>query len=210
LGSWFYRETIERESRVNRVAEIERKTKETDIKLTLDLDGKGASSIDTGIPFLSHMLDLFSAHGFFDIDIKAKGDTEIDYHHTVEDIGICLGSAIREALGDKKGIKRYGHAIIPMDEALARVVIDISSRPYLSYHVPLERSVTGSFDTGLLKEFFKAVVNTAGITMHIELLTGDDAHHGAESVFKAFSRALDQATHIDERLDAVPSTKGVL
>jgi imidazoleglycerol-phosphate dehydratase len=195
---------------LNRIAEIERKTKETDIKLTLNLDGKGASSIDTGIPFLDHMLELFSAHGFFDIAITAKGDIEIDYHHTVEDLGLCLGSAIREALGDKKGIKRYGHATLPMDEALARVVIDISNRPYLSYRVPLERSVTGSFDTDLLKEFFKAVVNNAGITMHIELLSADDAHHGAESIFKAFSRALDQATQIEQRLDAVPSTKGLL
>jgi imidazoleglycerol-phosphate dehydratase len=198
------------ESSVDRVAEITRKTKETDIKLILNLDGKGTSSIDTGIAFLDHMLDLFSAHGFFDIDIKAKGDIEVDYHHTVEDIGICLGSAIREALGEKKGIKRYGHAIIPMDEALARVVIDISNRPYLFYHVPLESSVTGNFDTRLLKEFFKSVVNNAGITMHVELFSGDDAHHGAESVFKAFSRALDQATQIDERLDIVPSTKGLL
>jgi imidazoleglycerol-phosphate dehydratase len=195
---------------VERIAEIERKTKETDIKLTLNLDGKGASSIDTGIPFLDHMFELFSAHGFFDIAITAKGDIEIDYHHTVEDLGLCLGSAIKEALGDKKGIKRYGHATLPMDEALARVVIDISNRPYLSYRVLLERSVTGNFDTGLLKEFFKAVVNNAGITMHIELLSADDAHHGAESVFKAFSRALDQATQIDRRLDDVPSTKGLL
>jgi imidazoleglycerol-phosphate dehydratase len=195
---------------VKRIAEIARKTKETDIKLTLNLDGKGASSIDTGIAFLDHMLELLAAHGFVDLDVKAKGDTEVDYHHTVEDIGICLGSAIKKALGDKKAIRRYGHAIIPMDEALAKVVIDISNRPYLSYHVPLERSVAGSFDTSLLKEFFKAVVNNAGITMHIELLSGDDAHHGAESIFKAFSRALDQATQIDARMDAVPSTKGLL
>jgi len=195
---------------VKRIAEIARKTKETDIKLTLNLDGKGASSIDTGIAFLDHMLELLAAHGFVDLDVKAKGDTEVDYHHTVEDIGICLGSAIKKALGDKKAIRRYGHAIIPMDEALAKVVIDISNRPYLSYHVPLERSVAGSFDTSLLKEFFKAVVNNAGITMHIELLSGDDAHHGAESIFKAFTRALDQATQIDARMDAVPSTKGLL
>lgn len=195
---------------MKRVAEIERKTKETDIKLTLNLDGKGASSIDTGIPFLDHMFELFSAHGFIDIDITAKGDTEIDYHHTVEDIGICLGSAINKALGDKKGIKRYGFAVVPMDEAMARVVIDISNRPYLSYDVSLKKSVTGQFDTSILKEFFKSVVNNAGIGMHIELLSGDDAHHGAESVFKAFARALDQAVQIDERLDDVPSTKGLL
>jgi imidazoleglycerol-phosphate dehydratase len=195
---------------LKRIAEIERKTKETDIKLTFNLDGKGASSIDTGIPFLDHMLELFSAHGFFDVEGTAKGDTEVDYHHTVEDLGICFGSAIAKALGDKKGIKRYGYAVIPMDEALARVVIDISNRPYLSYRVPLETSTTGSFDTKILKEFFKAIVNNAGITMHIELLSGEDAHHGAESIFKAFSRALDQATQIDERLDDVPSTKGLL
>ena len=195
---------------MKRVAEIERKTKETDIKLTLNLDGKGASSIDTGIPFIDHMFELLSAHGFLDIDVMAKGDTEIDYHHTVEDLGICLGSAINKALGDKKGITRYGFALVPMDEALARVVIDISNRPHLSYNVPLKKSVTGQFDTSILKEFFKAVVNNAGITMHIELLSGDDAHHGAESVFKAFARALDQATQIDERLDDIPSTKGLL
>jgi len=195
---------------LKRIAEIERKTKETDIRLTLNLDGKGASSIDTGIPFLDHMFELLSAHGFIDIDIKAKGDTEIDYHHTVEDIGICLGSAINKALGDKKGITRYGFAIVPMDEALARVVIDISNRPYLSYRVSLKKSVTGQFDINILKELFKAVVNNAGITMHIELLSGADAHHAAESVFKAFARALDQAAQIDERLDAVPSTKGLL
>lgn len=195
---------------MKRIAEIERKTKETDIKLTLNLDGKGASSIDTGIPFLDHMFELLSAHGFIDIDVKAKGDTEIDYHHTVEDLGICLGIAINKALGDKKGIKRYGFAIVPMDEALARVVIDISNRPHLSYNVPLKKSVTGQFDTSILKEFFKAVVNNAGIGMHIELLYGDDAHHGAESIFKAFARALDQAAQIDERLDDIPSTKGLL
>ncbi|MBW1691646.1 MAG: imidazoleglycerol-phosphate dehydratase HisB [Deltaproteobacteria bacterium] len=195
---------------MKRIAEIERKTKETDIRLTLNLDGKGASSIDTGIPFLDHMFELLSAHGFIDIDIKAKGDTEVDYHHTVEDIGICLGSAINKALGDKKGITRYGFAIVPMDEALARVVIDISNRPYLSYRVSLKKSVTGQFDINILKELFKAVVNNAGITMHIELLSGADAHHVAESVFKAFARALDQAAQIDERLDAVPSTKGLL
>ena len=195
---------------MKRIAEIKRKTKETDIKLTLNLDGKGASSIDTGIPFLDHMLELLSAHGFIDIDIKAKGDTEIDYHHSVEDIGICLGSAINKALGDKKGITRYGFAVVPMDEVLARVAIDISNRPYLAYNVTLEKSVTGRFDTNILKEFFKAVVNNAGITMHIELLSGDDAHHAAESLFKAFARAFDQATQIDERLDDVPSTKGIL
>jgi imidazoleglycerol-phosphate dehydratase len=195
---------------LERIGEIERRTKETDIKVTLNLDGKGISSIDTGIPFLDHMLMLLSAHGFIDLDVRAKGDTEVDYHHTVEDLGICLGSAINQALGEKKGIKRYGHAMVPMDEALARVVIDISNRPYLSYKAPLRKSVTGKFDTSILKEFFRALVNDAGITMHIELLSGDDAHHSAESIFKAFARALDQASQKDERSDDVPSTKGIL
>jgi imidazoleglycerol-phosphate dehydratase len=199
-----------KEQELKRVGEVERKTKETDIRLTLDLDGKGIASIDTGIPFLDHMFILFSAHGFMDLDMKAKGDTEVDYHHTVEDLGICLGSAISKALGERKGIKRYGHAAVPMDEALARVVIDISNRPYLSYKGPLTKSVTGQFDTGILKEFFRALVNHAGITLHIDLLSGEDAHHSAESIFKAFARALDQATQIEERLDDVPSTKGVL
>ena len=195
---------------MGRIAKVERRTKETDIKVTLNLDGKGISSIDTGIPFLDHMLTLLSAHGFIDLDIRAKGDTEIDYHHTVEDLGICLGKAINQALGEKKGIKRYGHGMVPMDEALARVVLDISNRPYLSYKVPLAKSVTGKFDTGILNEFFRALVNYAGITMHIELLSGDDAHHSAEAIFKAFARAIDQASQREERLDDVPSTKGLL
>jgi len=195
---------------VGRIAKVERRTKETDIKVTLNLDGKGISSIDTGIPFLDHMLTLLSAHGFIDLDVKAKGDTEIDYHHTVEDLGICLGKAINQALGEKKGIKRYGQGMVPMDEALARVVLDISNRPYLSYKVPLPKSVTGKFDTGILNEFFRALVNYAAITMHIELLSGDDAHHSAEAIFKAFARAIDQASQREERLDDVPSTKGLL
>ena len=195
---------------MGRIAKVERRTKETDIKVTLNLDGKGISSIDTGIPFLDHMLTLLSAHGFIDLDVRAKGDTEIDYHHTIEDLGICLGKAINQALGEKKGIKRYGHGMVPMDEALARVVLDISNRPYLSYKVPLAKSVTGKFDTGILNEFFSALVNYAAITMHIELLSGDDAHHSAEAIFKAFARALDQASRREERLDDVPSTKGLL
>jgi len=145
-----------------------------------------------------------------DLDVRAKGDTEIDYHHTVEDLGICLGKAINQALGERKGIKRYGQAAVPMDEALAQVVIDISNRPYLSYKVPIKKSLTGKFDVGLLKEFFRALVNYAGMTMHIKLLSGDDAHHSAEAIFKAFARALDQASQREERLDDVPSTKGLL
>jgi len=195
---------------LKRSAEVKRKTKETDIQLKLNLDGTGISSIDTGIPFLEHMFDLMAAHGFMDLNVRAKGDTEIDYHHTVEDLGICFGKAIKKALGDKKGIKRYGQAIVPMDEALANVVIDISNRPYLSYKVQLKKTLTGKFDVSLLKEFFRALVNYAGITMHIELLSGDDAHHIAEAIFKAFGRALDQASQREERLNDVPSTKGLL
>jgi len=195
---------------MKRSADIERKTRETDIQLTLNLDGKGISSIDTDIPFLGHMFELMAAHGFMDLHVKAKGDTEIDYHHTVEDLGICLGKAINQALGDKKAIKRYGQAMVPMDEALVQVVIDISNRPYLSYKVPLKKSMTGKFDAGILKEFFRSLVNYAGITMHIELVSGNDAHHIAEAIFKAFARALDQASQREERLDDVPSTKSLL
>ena len=193
-----------------RSAEVERRTKETDIQITLNLDGKGVSSIDTSIPFLDHMFELMAAHGFMDLTVKAKGDTEIDYHHTVEDLGICLGQAISKALGEKKAIKRYGQAIVPMDEALAQVVIDISNRPYLSYKVPLDTSLTGQFDVGILSEFFRALVNHAGLTMHIELVSGDDPHHSAEAIFKAFARALDDASQREERLEGVPSTKGLL
>jgi len=195
---------------MERIGEVKRKTKETDIQLKLNLDGSGLSSIDTSIPFLDHMLKLMAAHGFMDLNVRAKGDTEIDYHHTVEDIGICLGKAIKEALGERKGIQRYGQAMVPMDEALANVVIDISNRPYLSYKVSLKKALTGKFDVGILKEFFRALINYAGITMHIELLSGDDAHHIAEAIFKAFARAIDQASKREERLDDVPSTKGLL
>ena len=195
---------------MKRDADIVRKTRETDIQIRLNLDGKGISSIDTDVPFLDHMFELMAAHGFMDLNVKAKGDIEIDYHHTVEDLGICLGKAINKALGDKKAIKRYGEAIVPMDEALAQVVIDISSRPYLSYKVHLKKSMAGTFDVGLLKEFFRALVNYAGVTMHVTLVSGNDAHHIAEAIFKAFARALDQASQRDERLDDVPSTKGLL
>ena len=195
---------------MSRSAEIERRTKETEIQITIDLDGRGISSVDTSIPFLDHMFELMAAHGFMDLTVRAKGDTEIDYHHTVEDLGICLGQAISKALGEKKAIKRYGHAIVPMDEALAQVVIDISSRPYLSYKVTLETSLTGQFDVGILTEFFRALVNHAGLSMHIELVSGDDPHHSAEAIFKAFARAFDQASQREERLEGVPSTKGLL
>ncbi|MBW2339900.1 MAG: imidazoleglycerol-phosphate dehydratase HisB [Deltaproteobacteria bacterium] len=193
-----------------RSAEVKRRTKETDIQITLNLDGKGLSSIDTSIPFLDHMFELMAGHGFMDLTVKAKGDTEIDYHHTVEDLGICLGQAVSKALGEKKAIRRYGKASVPMDEALAQVVIDISNRPYLSYKVPLKTSLTGKFDVGILSEFFRALVNHAGLTMHIELVSGDDPHHSAEAIFKAFARALDDASQREERLEGVPSTKGLL
>jgi len=196
---------------MNRSAKIDRKTKETNIELNLNLDGKGLSEIETGIPFINHMLSLMTAHGFMDIQLSAKGDTDVDYHHTVEDIGICLGMAINKALGDKKGICRYGQATVPMDEALANVVIDISNRPFLAYRVSLSESKTGSFDVGILNEFFRALVNYSGITMHVDLLSGKDPHHVAESIFKAFGRALDMATRIEKRLEGkIPSTKGVL
>jgi len=196
---------------MKREAIIERKTKETEIFLRLDLDGTALSKVDTGIPFMDHMLDLMSAHGFMEMECKARGDREIDDHHTVEDLGITFGMALRESLGDKRGIRRYGEATIPMDEALARVVIDISNRPILAYRVSLGRTATGTFDTGLVKEFFRAVATHAGLTLHIDLISGDEPHHVSEAVFKAFGRALDQATGIETRLrGSLPSTKGVI
>lgn len=194
-----------------RSANVERKTSETEVKLVLNLDGQGLSRIDTGIPFMDHMLNLLSVHGFIDLEVSAKGDTKVDDHHTVEDIGICLGEALRRALGKKEGIRRYGHAIVPMDEALARVVIDISNRPYFANRVTLKESVTGTFDVHLIREFFRAVSHQAGITLHVDLLSGEDPHHIAEAIFKAFGRALDDAVRPDNRLgERVLSTKGVL
>lgn len=196
---------------MGREAKIDRKTKETEVHLKLNLDGNGISNVDTGIPFMDHMLSLLMAHGFMDIELSARGDTEIDYHHTVEDLGICFGLAIKEALGDKKGIRRYGEATVPMDEALARVVMDISNRPVLSYRVILEKGTTGTFDVGLIKEFFRALVTNAGITMHVDLFSGEDPHHISEAIFKAFARAIDQASGIENRLgENVPSTKGLI
>jgi imidazoleglycerol-phosphate dehydratase len=194
-----------------RKAEVHRKTKETDIRLRLDLDGKGIWKINTGIPFMDHMLGLMAGHGFLDLKIDATGDIEVDNHHTVEDLGICLGLALKEALGEKKGIHRYGEATVPMDEALARVVLDVSNRPFLAYRAEIENPLTGSFDIHLVKEFLRAVTNNAGITMHVDLFAGEDAHHISEAVFKAFARALDCASKPENRLSGmVPSTKGVL
>jgi len=196
---------------MERKATVERKTKETDVKLRLDLDGRGISEIRTGIPFMDHMLTLTAAHGFMDIDLSATGDTAVDDHHTVEDLGICFGKAVRQALGNARGIRRYGRSVVPMDEALARVVIDISNRPLLAYRVSLRISKTGNFDVNLVREFLRAFVHHAGITMHVDLISGDDAHHVAESIFKAFGRALDEAVGLETRLEgAIPSTKGLL
>ena len=194
-----------------RKASIHRKTKETEIHLDLNLDGTGISEVSTGIPFIDHMLTLMAAHGFMDLKIAATGDTQIDDHHTVEDIGICLGKAIHDGLGKREGIRRYGHAMVPMDEALARVALDISNRPFLAYRVVLKDSKTGTFDVNLVREFFRALVVHSGVTMHVDLVSGDDPHHVAESIFKSFARALDQASGLEPRLGgAVPSTKGLL
>jgi imidazoleglycerol-phosphate dehydratase len=196
---------------MERKASIHRKTKETEIQLDLSLDGTGDSEVRTGIPFMDHMLTLMAAHGFMDLKITATGDTEVDDHHTVEDLGICLGKAIHDGLGKKEGIRRYAHALVPMDEALARVALDVSNRPFLAYRVLLKESKTGSFDVNLVREFFRALVVHSGITMHVDLVSGDDPHHVAESIFKSFARALDQATGFEARLGgAVPSTKGIL
>lgn len=193
-----------------RTAEIARTTNETDIALTFSVDGQGASIQDSGVPFLDHMLDLFTKHGHFDLTVKAKGDIEIDYHHTVEDIGISLGQALREALGDKKGIKRYGNAFVPMDDALAQVVIDISNRPHLEYRAVYPSPVVGQFPTELVHEFLWKFALEARINLHVILHYGHNTHHMIEAIFKALGRALDEATTVDPRVKGVPSTKGVL
>jgi imidazoleglycerol-phosphate dehydratase len=194
-----------------RQAQVSRSTKETQISVSLDLDGTGQASLESGIGFLDHMLDQIARHGVIDLDIKAHGDLHIDAHHTVEDIGITLGQAFAKAIGDKKGIRRYGHAYVPLDEALSRVVIDISGRPELEYHVEFKRAMIGSFDADLIHEFFQGFVNHALITLHIDNLRGNNAHHQAETVFKAFGRALRMAIEADPRMAGVmPSTKGSL
>ncbi|AVJ25790.1 MAG: imidazoleglycerol-phosphate dehydratase HisB [Achromobacter sp.] len=194
-----------------RTAEITRNTNETRIRVAINLDGTGKQTIDTGVPFLDHMLDQIARHGLIDLDIKAEGDLHIDAHHTVEDVGITLGMAIAKAAGTKAGLRRYGHAYVPLDEALSRVVIDFSGRPGLEYHIPFTRSHIGSFDVDLTREFFQGLVNHALITMHIDNLRGFNSHHQAETVFKACGRALRMALEVDPRMgDVVPSTKGVL
>ncbi len=194
----------------DRKAEVKRKTKETDISLRIDLDGSGKYVIHTGVPFFDHMLSLFAHHGKIDLSLKAKGDIGVDAHHTVEDVGICLGEGIRKALGDAKGIERYGMALMPMDETLVSVALDVSMRPWLVFHVKLRRSKIGIFDLELVEEFFKAVCNHARIAVHINLLYGRNSHHMVEAVFKGFGRALRQAIAIGERSSGVPSTKGIL
>ncbi|HYT96514.1 MAG TPA: imidazoleglycerol-phosphate dehydratase HisB [Casimicrobiaceae bacterium] len=194
-----------------RAAKIERKTAETTITVDVNLDGSGKTALATGVPFLDHMLDQVGRHSLIDLDIHADGDLHIDAHHTVEDIGITLGQAVKQALGDKKGIRRFGHAYVPLDEALSRVVIDLSGRPGLEFHVPFTRALIGTFDVDLVHEFFQGFVNHALATMHIDSLRGDNAHHQAETVFKAFARALRVACERDPRATGIlPSTKGAL
>ena len=196
---------------MSRTAQVERNTLETRITVSLDLDGSGQARFDTGVPFLEHMLEQIARHGLIDLDITAKGDLHIDAHHTVEDIGITLGQAFARALGDKKGIRRYGHAYVPLDEALSRVVLDLSGRPGIEFHVDFTRATIGTFDVDLFHEFFQGFVNHALVTLHVDNLRGSNAHHQAETVFKAFGRALRMALEVDPRMgEAIPSTKGSL
>ncbi|MRX72339.1 imidazoleglycerol-phosphate dehydratase HisB [Bacillus lacus] len=195
---------------MSREASIERKTNETNISLSINLDGEGGSSISTPVPFMSHMLDLFSKHGQFGLQLNAEGDTEIDDHHTTEDIGICLGQALQEALGDKYGIKRYGNAFVPMDDALAQVVVDLSNRPHLEISAAFPSQKVGTFDTELVHEFLWKFALEARMNLHVIVHYGTNTHHIIEAVFKALGRALDEATSIDPRVKGVPSTKGML
>lgn len=195
---------------MTRTASITRKTGETNIELALTIDGEGKAELETGVPFMTHMLDLFTKHGQFDLTINAKGDTEVDDHHTTEDIGICLGHALREALGDKKGIKRYGNAFVPMDETLAQVVVDLSNRPHLEMRAQFPSQKVGTFDTELVHEFLWKLALEARMNLHVIVHYGQNTHHIIEAIFKALARALDEATTIDPRIKGVPSTKGML
>jgi imidazoleglycerol-phosphate dehydratase len=194
-----------------RIAEKTRNTAETRIRLNLNIDGSGKASIDTGIPFFDHMLTLFARHGLFDLELKAEGDLSVDYHHTVEDVGLVLGQVVKAALGEKRGIARYGFFILPMDETLARVALDLSNRPAFVYKVSVPEAMVRDFNIMLVREFFQAFANEAGCNLHIALEYGEEPHHVAEAIFKCFAKALDRATQLDPRLgDAVPTTKGTL
>jgi imidazoleglycerol-phosphate dehydratase len=195
---------------MERIAKIERKTNETNISLDFSIDGEGRSSIETGVPFMTHMLDLFTKHGHFDLTLDAKGDIEVDDHHTTEDIGICLGQALVKALGDKRGIRRYGNAFVPMDEALAQVVVDLSNRPHLEFRASFPSQKVGTFDTELVHEFLWKLALEARMNLHVIVHYGQNTHHMIEAVFKALGRALDEATSIDPRVKGIPSTKGML
>lgn len=201
-GSW--------KNKMNRTAKIERKTAETDIALNLNLDGKGESSLETSVSFMEHMLELWSKHGFFDLEIKAKGDLEVEPHHLVEDLGLCLGMALAEALGNKKGINRYGSIILPMDDALVMVAVDFSGRPFLSYDLPLQSGKVGQVDVELIEEFWRAVVNEARMNLHIKLINGVNRHHIIEALFKGAGRIMGEAASRRDGLDSVLSTKGTL
>jgi imidazoleglycerol-phosphate dehydratase len=194
---------------LNRLATVARKTAETDIVLTLGVDGTGVSMIETGVPFFDHMLTLFAKHGLFDLNVKAKGDVDVDYHHTVEDVGLVLGQAFKEALGDKLGIRRYGFFLLPMDESLARVVVDVGGRPHLVYEANAPTMFVRDFNIVLVKEFCRAFSNALGANLHVTLIYGEEPHHVAEAIFKGLARALDMATQIEPRAaDQLPSTKG--
>ena len=195
---------------MNRTATVKRRTRETDIELTFAVDGSGRAQIATGVGFFDHMLELFAKHGLFDLQLKAKGDLNVDAHHTVEDVGLALGQALRESLGDKKGLCRYGWCLLPMDDALARIALDCSGRPYLAYEAPEEAGPIGDFPFQLIEEFLRAFSVQGGLNLHVALLDGRDTHHMAEAVFKGLARTLDQATQIDPRVQGVPSTKGQL
>ncbi|MCB5236147.1 MULTISPECIES: imidazoleglycerol-phosphate dehydratase HisB [Niallia] len=195
---------------MGRTAAISRKTGETNIQLSLNIDGEGVSEIDTGVPFMNHMLDLFTKHGQFNLTVQANGDIEVDDHHTTEDIGICLGMALKDALGDKSGIKRYGNSFVPMDETLAQVVIDLSNRPHLEFRAEFPSDKVGTFDTELVHEFLWKLALEARMNLHVILHYGKNTHHMIEAIFKALARALDEATTIDPRIKGIPSTKGML
>ncbi len=195
---------------MERKAEVKRKTKETSIRIILNIEGSGINEISTGIPFFDHMLTLFAVHGFFDLSIDATGDIDVDFHHTIEDVGLVLGDAFNSALGDRKGIKRFGHAVTPMDDALASVAVDLSKRPFLVYNIPEKTTAEGHAFTSLTKEFLRAFSNRCGMNLHVNVFYGDNEHHINESIFKAVGRALAQATSFDDRIKDIRSSKGVL